>query len=108
MLALALVIGAVLSFACARNFARICAWWTRSTQGLRGANSRLQVGVSRLLQEEVRVPKERAERDNIIRCKNTSDLDDYRGTVKDFREQAASRKQQISDLEKELQIARSM
>ena len=105
MLAMFLSIGVALSFACADRIARFRAWWTRSTEGLRGANLRPQAEVNQL-QEQVRNFEARSERDNIIICKQSSDLDDYRDTVKDLREQAASRKHQIANLEKELQIAR--
>ena len=105
MLAMFLSIGVALSFACADRIACFRAWWTRSTEGLRGANLRLQAEVNQL-QEQVRKFEARSERDNIIMCKQSSDLDDYRDSVKDLREQAASRKHQIANLEKELQIAR--
>eukprot|EP00435_Cladocopium_sp_Y103_P027196 s3093_g6.t1 len=106
VLALLMILATVLWFACARTRASICAWWTTSTEGLRAANSRLQQEVNRL-QNEVRTLKERTERDHIILCRNTSDLDDYRDTVKDLRNAAASRMQQIQDLEEELRIARA-
>eukprot|EP00435_Cladocopium_sp_Y103_P030795 s2621_g7.t1 len=106
VLTLALLCTTVLWFACARTRNSIRAWWTRTTEGLRAANARLQAEVNQL-QIQVAELERRSERDNLIMCRNTADLDDYRDTVKDLRQAAESRKKQISDLERELEIARS-
>ena len=106
LLAVFLGIYTVLSFACSRNITRLREWWTRSTEGLRATNSRLQVEVNQL-QEKVRQLKSKIESDEIIQCRQTIDLDDYREVVKDLRWQNDARKQQIKELEAELQIARA-
>eukprot|EP00435_Cladocopium_sp_Y103_P032092 s331_g8.t1 len=89
VLTLALLCTTVLWFACARALT-LCP----------------DAGVNQL-QIQVAELERRSERDNLIMCRNTVDLDDYRDTVKDLRQAAESRKKQISDLERELEIARS-
>ena len=101
VMVLLMTLATVLWFASARIRASICAWWRRSTEGLREVNERLQNEVDRL-QAKV---EERRKRYHLIMCKQASDLDDCRDIAKDLRMQNGSLRKQFSDGDTELQIA---